>query len=260
MAGKPTVRDVLLGATEGAVGVGEHPAVVTLSAYRSGDLPRAEAERIAEHLALCDTCPRRLLDLAAFEEEQAEVSDAELERELQRFRRRLAHEEDESRGAARVEDGSMRHWPLAAAVAAGAFLLGALVAGLVLERPGAPRLPPPSELAAPAVVADLAPARPTRGEGDRPPAGERLEVPAGRDLTLVLHHPAAGDGDVARLRAGVTPPVGEPFDSPLERGPTGLLSLTLPADAPAGRYRIELRDPDELPGRSPVFRFELARE
>lgn len=53
-----------VGAVVGALRAedGEHPSARQLSAYRLGELPEAEAERLRDHLALCRECAGLVLD------------------------------------------------------------------------------------------------------------------------------------------------------------------------------------------------------
>lgn len=54
-------------ASEEAEGLGPHPGLKRLIAYRQGTLPAAEREDLQEHLSLCKRCTERLRELRDFE-------------------------------------------------------------------------------------------------------------------------------------------------------------------------------------------------
>lgn len=264
MDGSKDVRSAILDAAAAAGGdPGDHPSFSVLAAYRASELTEEDADRVQEHLARCGTCPARLLELAAFEDEEAEVDELEIERELRRLERRLAHEAVAAGdptpprpSPAAVPAARGRAWALAASLLV-SFGLGVLLALVLPGRP-APDAPAPFPgPAAPPLIAELAPELGPTRSAEPDPGAEPLRVPRGRGVSLILHQVAEDEGDYL---ARVTPPAGEPYTAPLEPGPTGLFALTLPADAPPGGYRIDLIPGGTSGEPSAVYRFDLAHD
>lgn len=105
----------------------EHPAAKTLAAYLADELPSAADAAIREHVASCDLCTERLLDLQRFldfvpEPPSAGVADLETAREWRELRERIEKERARSRPRAipraRRLQGTFGSAPTAYALAA----------------------------------------------------------------------------------------------------------------------------------------------
>jgi len=89
----------------------EHPAAETLSAYQANELSPEESGAIREHVAGCDLCAERLLDLQRFlefvpEDQTREgVADLETAAEWRRLRKRIGREEERRRFFASARGG-----------------------------------------------------------------------------------------------------------------------------------------------------------
>lgn len=86
---KASIRELATALEESLTG---HLGPEELQDFAAGALPEPEQERMREHLALCRTCARKVLDLKespAPEAEPRELTDRELEAQWRRFRAAL---------------------------------------------------------------------------------------------------------------------------------------------------------------------------
>lgn len=106
----------------------EHPAAEKLSAYQANELSPEENDRIQEHVASCDLCAERLLDLQRFLEfapdpSREGVPDLETTKEWRKLNKRIKRE----------RPSQFYRWPAVAAVLA-LGLAWALYQLVTLER------------------------------------------------------------------------------------------------------------------------------
>lgn len=229
-----SVRE-LAGALEG--GLAHHPTSRELLDFLADDLPEAERELIEEHLALCRTCARTALELAAFPEEELapgeeSLTKEELEAEWERFRAALSPARPTWSGAALSRAG----WALAASLLLA--IVGLAVWNVRLSQ----------ELRAPRVdvaVVDLVPLDAV----ERIDEAETVAIPGWADHVVLLLNFAeptsstlfqieilAEDGRLAWISHGV------------RRGEEGTFAVEVPRRfLPAGVYRIRLSGLGEVP-------------
>lgn len=229
-----SVRE-LAGALEG--GLAHHPTSGELLDFLAGDLPKAERERIEEHLALCRACARTALELAAFPEEElapgeAPLTDGELAAEWKRFRAALPPARPAWSGAVLSRAG----WALAASLLLAVVGLAFWNVRLSQEM-RAPRV----EVA----VVDLVPLDAV----ERKEEAETVAIPGwADDIVLLLNFAEpttstlfqieilAEDGRLAWSSRGV------------RRSEEGTFAVAVPRRfLPAGVYRIRLSGLGEVP-------------
>ena len=88
----------------------EHPAADKLAAYQADKLSPEENDAIQEHVASCDLCAERLLDLQRFLEfvpdpSRAGVADLETAAEWRKLQRRIEQETEKKRFFASARGG-----------------------------------------------------------------------------------------------------------------------------------------------------------
>ncbi len=209
-----------------------HPAPEELLDYHLGDLAAADRERIQDHLVLCETCSRTVLDLESFPDveparEVDRLSQFELAADWKRFRERTSAEPFRPAAQPRFA------WALAASL---------LVAALGLSVWGVRLREQVRELSGPRTdvfVADLVPlGLEVRG----PEAGEVVRVPAWAGRVLLLLN-LAGRPSYPEYEVHVLAPAGDAVWSRRGLRPSldGTFALEVPADLLAGgAHRIRL--------------------
>lgn len=176
----------------------DHPTPEQLVAYRAGELPEEEQERLRDHLAVCRDCAALLLDLADFGNLKPpagvpELTDAQVDQAWQSMRSRIAQEDTPEAAAvpgpakvvplrpvppalpARVETPARSVWPRAAVwfLIAGLGILSAVLANKLQDR-----TKPTDKVA----VAHLSP----EGDGVRGGGEARPKPPLSQDEDLLL--------------------------------------------------------------------------
>jgi hypothetical protein len=210
---------------------GAHPSPEELLDYHAGDLAPAARERVQDHLVLCESCSRTVLDLESFPQveparEEDRLSRFELEADWRRLRKAAV---------SRVPAPRTR-------------LVDALAASLLLATVGLSlwvgRLRDEvRELSGPRAdvyVADLVPS----GQESRGEKEELVRVPAWAERVLLLLN-LAGAGSGTEYRVEVLGPGARVLwsRSGLRRSPDGTFALEVPARLlPAGSYRVRLLD------------------
>jgi len=104
---KPSFEESLRELAARRLAAEAHPTPEDLAAYGAGELATEQHERIKDHLAICESCSKLLLDLAEFERfepaQSISPADAQAEASWQRLRERLKEEGGEA-DVERLED------------------------------------------------------------------------------------------------------------------------------------------------------------
>ncbi len=222
----------------------DHPAPEQLVAYRAGELPEAEQERLRDHLAVCRDCAALLLDLADFGNLKPpagvpELTDAQVDQAWQAMRSRIAKEETPEPAKvvpllrpvppaqpARVEAPARRRWLDAAAW----FLIAGLGAFALLQFRDRQQLNP--DVALLFLQPD--------GEGVTRSGGAKSPPPPSeREIVLIFQN--FEDEPHSAYRVKIATEEGEErYSSGLKKQNDSLPLRLLPGSLEPGRYRAQL--------------------
>ena len=215
---------------------GWHPSPDELLGYHHDRLTPAEIERLREHLAVCPSCTRAVLDMDSFPDVEPaapefRVTPEEIARGWSRFRLRLPSP-DTRQPWWRLFFTSVRF-----AQATAATLLLTVVGLAVLSRS-----PFSQERLSPRLNVALAELVPVTDASERTDAGPLVRLPetaAGVVLTLVLVDARTFTAYEVDISGEPSAPLWTSRD--LQRAPEGHFTLEIPRGfLPAGPYQIRL--------------------